>query len=135
MQIGKVAVIGAGTMGNGIAHVFALAGFEVTLLDVKQELVDRGLGAIKKNMERQVSKGIITQDSLDAALSKIRTALNFGDAKSADSAVEAVFENPQAKTTVFRDLDGILPPHAILASNTSSISITHLASATKRPEK
>jgi len=130
-----VTVVGAGTMGNGIAHVFAQFGREVTLVDVAQEQLDRALKTIEKNLERQVSKGTIPADVKAATLARIRAARDLDAARGSDLVVEAIVENTQAKRDVFAKLDTICPPHAILASNTSSISITAIAAATKRPEK
>ncbi len=129
----RVAVVGAGTMGNGIAHVFAQRGWDTTLLDVGQELLDRALGTIRANLDRQVKKGALSAEQRDAALGRLTTATALDRAGDADLVIEAVTENPDVKFRIFRELDGVAPPHAILASNTSSISITALAGRTARP--
>ncbi len=129
----RVAVVGAGTMGNGIAHVFAQRGWDTTLLDVGQELLDRALGTIRANLDRQVKKGALSAEQRDAALGRLTTATALDRAGDADLVIEAVTENPDVKFSIFRELDGFAPPHAILASNTSSISITALAGRTARP--
>jgi len=134
MTINRVAVVGAGTMGNGIAHVSAAAGLEVTLVDIDQQMLDRALKTITKNCDRQIKKERLTEADKDALLSKISTSLNLDDAAEADIVVEAVVENEGLKLDVFRRLDGLCRPGVILASNTSSISITTLAARTKRPE-
>ncbi len=136
MRIQQVAVVGAGTMGNGIAHVFALAGLPVTLIDVSEEQLARAQAAIERNMTRQVRKGIISEEDKTRALERIRleTELEAG-VQSADLAVEAVPEQKTLKADVFRRLDAAAPEHAILASNTSSISITWIGAQTKRPQQ
>ncbi len=123
-------------MGNGIAHVCATGGLQVTLIDVSQEALDRGRATIEKNLGRQVAKERLTQDEMDAALERIAlsTSIEQGVAE-ADLVIEAVPEKVELKRTVFAQLDASAPPHAILASNTSSISITEIAAATNRPEK
>ncbi|GBE26966.1 putative 3-hydroxybutyryl-CoA dehydrogenase [bacterium BMS3Bbin03] len=131
----EAAVIGAGTMGNGIAHVFALSGFEVHLVDVDQNYLDRALATIRKNLERQIKKGILTADKTEAALKRIHPATSIEDVKNSRVVVEAIIENPEAKKEVFKKLDAICPAETLLASNTSSISITELAAVTQRPEK
>ncbi len=131
----NVAVIGGGTMGNGIAHVFAQYGFSVTLIDVKQEFLDRALKTITANFERQVKKGLLAEDVKGAALGRIGGSLDMGAAAKAALVVEAVVENRDTKAEIFRKLDDICPPATILATNTSSISITEIAAFTKRPEK
>lgn len=135
-MINKIAVIGAGTMGNGIAHVFAQYGYQVSLIDLNPAQLEKALGTIEKNLGRQVSKGVITEDIASAALKNITTFSTLAEgAKEADLVVEAATENENIKLSVFRELDSLTPPHTILASNTSSISITKIASATTRPEK
>jgi 3-hydroxybutyryl-CoA dehydrogenase len=129
----RVAVVGAGTMGNGIAHVFAQRGWDTALLDVGQELLDRALATIRANLDRQVKKGALSAEQRDAALGRLTTATALDRAGDADLVIEAVTENPDVKFRIFRELDGVAPPHAILASNTSSISITALAARTARP--
>lgn len=130
-----VTVVGAGTMGNGIAHVFAQFGREVALVDVSAEQLDRALRTIEKNLERQVSKGTIPADVKSATLSRIHTDRALEAARSSDLVIEAIVENEAVKREVFGRLDAICPPSAILASNTSSISITAIAAATRRPDK
>jgi 3-hydroxybutyryl-CoA dehydrogenase len=135
MDIQRVGVVGAGTMGNGIAHVFARSGFDVLLCDVEQRFVDRGLENIGKNLEREAAKGKITADDKTAALKRIRTATDYAQLCGYEFVVEAATEKLDIKTQIFRELDRLTPPQAILASNTSSISITKLAGLTKRPDK
>lgn len=135
VQIKKVTVVGAGTMGNGIAHVFALAGLEVNLVDVKQEFLDRAVASIEKNLERQVKKEKITQSEAEAASKRIRATLELEEAKECQIVVEAAIEDSAVKRELFKKLDKICPDETILASNTSSISITELAGATNRPDK
>jgi 3-hydroxybutyryl-CoA dehydrogenase len=135
MEIVRVGVVGAGQMGNGIAHVAALAGFDVVLTDVANELVEKGLGTIARNMERQVGKGTISAADKDRALARITPAVGVTGLATCDLAVEAVIESFDVKASVFRELDRLLGPKAVLASNTSSISITKLAGTTSRPEK
>jgi 3-hydroxybutyryl-CoA dehydrogenase len=130
----NISVIGAGTMGNGIAHVFAQHGFQVTLVDISAEQLEKALSTIEKNLDRQVSKGTLTIDEKALALKNLQTdsSLATGVA-SADLVVEAATENTELKLNIFRQLDQHAPAGCILASNTSSISITKIASATKRP--
>ena len=136
MDIRSITVVGAGTMGNGIAHVFAQYGFTVILCDIKKEFVDRGLATITSNLDRQVKKGTLTPEQRQATLSHITLSLDLVQAISAaDVVIEAATENPSIKNEIFRTLDQSAPQHAILASNTSSISITAIAAATKRPDK
>jgi 3-hydroxybutyryl-CoA dehydrogenase len=135
MQIRRVGVIGAGTMGNGIAHVFARSGYPVVLCDVEQRFLDRGLGTIAKNLARETSKGKITAEQEKAALERIRTVLDRQDLADCDFVIEAATEKLEIKAQIFRDLDQILKPGVILSSNTSSISITKLATLTKRPDR
>lgn len=136
MKIQKVSVIGSGTMGNGIAHVFAQYGFEVSLIDIQKEALDRALATIGANLERQIKKGAITEEDKDKTLGRIRTytALSEG-VKEADLVVEAATENEEIKLNLFKNLDELCKAATILASNTSSISITKIAAATKRPEQ
>lgn len=135
-QIKAVTVVGAGTMGNGIAHVFAQYGFAVTLCDVKQEFLDRGLATIRGNLDRQIKKGAITGDQKNLILGRIGTILSLQDAcAAADLIVEAVTEQETVKKHLFKDFDRFSTPTAILASNTSSISITELAAGTSKPDK
>jgi len=135
MDIKNISVIGSGTMGNGIAHVFGLYGFKVTLIDIKDEFLERGLKAIKANLERQLKKETITKEQLEKTLSNIQTSVNLADAKDSELIVEAATENYEIKKNIFTELDQICKPEAILASNTSSISITEIAANTKRPDK
>ncbi len=136
MEIHSITVIGAGTMGNGIAHVFAQYGFAVTLTDVKQEFLDRGLATINSNLDRQIKKGTLTAEQKQATVSHIRTTLALADAVStADLVVEAATEDQRIKNEIFKTVDASAPSHAILASNTSSISITEIAAVTRRPSQ
>jgi 3-hydroxybutyryl-CoA dehydrogenase len=136
MEIASVAVVGAGTMGNGIAHVFAQHGFPLTLIDVRQEFLDRALATIAANLDRQITKGTIDAGVKSAALQRIRTTTDLAQGvAAADLIVEAATENQEIKNGIFRSLDAAAKPSAILASNTSSISITGLAAVTKRPGK
>jgi 3-hydroxybutyryl-CoA dehydrogenase len=131
----RIAVIGGGTMGNGIAHVAAATGLDVTLVDVNQERVDFALSTISRNLQRGVDKGKISGEEKDATLGRIRAAVNPEAAADADLVVEAIVEDLDAKLNLFRTLDGTCGEHTILASNTSSISITKLAAATSRPDR
>ena len=133
MEIKEIAVVGGGTMGSGIVHVFALAGFGVTLVEAAQDCADKALTSIAKNMDRQVSKNAIKAEDKDKALARIKTVLAIDKLAPVQLAVEAVPENLAIKRDVFRRLDAATPKDAILASNTSSIPITELGSATKRP--
>jgi 3-hydroxybutyryl-CoA dehydrogenase len=135
MQIKNVGVIGAGTMGNGIAHVFAKGGYNVLLVDVEQRFLDRGLQTISKNLEREVSKSKITAEQREAALKQIECSVDRKRLASRDFIVEAASERFEIKAELFRDLDAMCRPEVILSSNTSSISITKLAAVTKRPDK
>lgn len=130
-----IAVIGGGTMGNGIAHVSAASGFETILVDVAGEVLDRALGAISSNLQRGVDKGRMSVEEKETVLGRIRTTTRIEEVHEADLVVEAIIENLEAKSDIFRRLDAATRPEAILASNTSSISITKLAAATRRPEK
>lgn len=132
----KVAVIGAGTMGNGIAHVFAENGFAVGLIDVNAAQLEKALGTIQKNFDRQIAKGTVTEQQKQQALSNITTYTDMaGGLSGVDLVVEAATENTDLKLKIFTQLDESAPPDAILATNTSSISITKIAAATKRPNK
>jgi 3-hydroxybutyryl-CoA dehydrogenase len=135
MEISRIGVVGAGQMGNGIAHVLSLAGYEVLLTDVSQDAIDNALSRIGANLDRQVSRGRITAEAKDAALSRIRTTLKLTDLGKTDLVIEAATERETVKQAIFEDLVPHLLPHTILTSNTSSISITRLASRTDRPEK
>ncbi len=129
----RIAVIGAGTMGNGIAHVFARSGYDVLLADVTAEALDKGLATIRKNLAREVDKQKLTAPQAEAALSRITLTTTLEDLGTAGLAIEAATERFPIKAELFRKLDHILAPEAILASNTSSISITRLAALTRRP--
>ncbi len=135
MQIKKAGILGAGTMGNGIAHVFARSGFDVTLCDVEQRFVDRALETIGKNLDREVSKNKITAEDKTATLGRIKTTTDRSQLAACDIVVEAATEKFDIKAQLFRDLDAACRPEVILASNTSSISITKLGALTKRPDK
>ncbi|WP_036385400.1 3-hydroxyacyl-CoA dehydrogenase family protein [Muricauda sp. MAR_2010_75] len=132
----KIAVIGAGTMGNGIAHVFAQNGFQVHLIDISQASLDKGLATITKNLDRMMAKEVIDQAKKEATLSNISTFTNLKDGVSqAELVVEAATENLDIKLNIFKDLDEVCSADTILATNTSSISITQIAAATQRPEQ
>ena len=135
MAIQSVGVIGAGQMGNGIAHVFALAGYDVLMTDISQEAMDKAVALIDKNMERQVSREKITEDEKQAAMGRIKTTMKLADLGQTDLVIEAATERETVKQAIFEDLLPHLKPDTILTSNTSSISITRLASRTDRPEK
>jgi len=132
----KIAVIGSGTMGNGIAHVFAQASFNVTLIDISAEALKKAMGTIEKNLDRQLSKQLITEEVKASTLRNITTQTDLrAGVGGAELVVEAATENIDLKLKIFKELDEVCAPEAILASNTSSISITKIASVTKRPEK
>ncbi|MDQ7785438.1 MAG: 3-hydroxybutyryl-CoA dehydrogenase [Desulfomonilaceae bacterium] len=135
MDVKVFGVVGAGQMGNGIAHVAAASGLKVIMNDVKQEFVDRGMAVIEKNLGRAVSKGKMTEEEKGEILGRIKPSIDPADFGEADFVVEAVVEDLGLKTALFQRLDEIVPAGKILASNTSSISITKLAAVTKRPEK
>jgi 3-hydroxybutyryl-CoA dehydrogenase len=135
MNIRTVGIVGAGTMGNGIAQVFAQAGFTVRLVDVAQPLLDRARGSIEKSLNKFVDKGKLTAGDRDAALGRLTTTTTLDKLATVDYVVEAIVENAEAKSALFTSLDAIVSEHALLASNTSSISITTLGAATKRPDK
>jgi 3-hydroxybutyryl-CoA dehydrogenase len=135
MEVKKVAVIGAGTMGNGIAQVFGHHGYPVVMIDVKDEFVKKGMSAVEKRLARLVKKEAITEAAKAEVLGRIKGSTNLKDASSADLVVEAVLEDFAVKTKVFKELDGLLGSDAILSTNTSSISITALAAQTSRPGK
>lgn len=134
-EIKQVGVIGAGTMGNGIAHVFARSGYEVRLCEVERRFLDRGLETITKNMAREAAKEKLTQAEADAALARIHGTLERTSLMDCDFVVEAATERFEVKQEIFSELDEILPDDVILASNTSSISITKLAAQTARPDR
>ena len=131
----KIAVIGAGQMGNGIAQVAASAGYEVLMIDIKEEYVDRGMATIQKSLSKLVSKERISQSDADDTIARISTTTDRGECADVDLVVEAVPEILDLKTSIFSELDKICKPECILASNTSSISISTIANATNRPEK
>jgi 3-hydroxybutyryl-CoA dehydrogenase len=134
--ISNVTVIGSGTMGNGICHVFAQNGFNVSMMDIKQEALDKAIATIGKNMDRQVAKGSLTEEAKQEAMGRISTYTDMAEAvKNAHLVVEAATENVDLKLNIFRQLDAHCPADCILASNTSSISITRIASVTKRPQQ
>ena len=135
MDIRKIGLIGAGQMGNGIAHVMALAGYDVVMSDVSQQALDNAMAAIQGNMARQASRGKISDDDMRTAFGRIATTLNLADIGAADLVIEAATERESIKQAIFEDLQPHLQPHTILTSNTSSISITRLASRTDRPER
>jgi len=135
MQIKNVAVVGGGTMGNGIAHVFAQSGYETVLIETKQEFLDRAISTIKKNLERQAKKGSITAEDISATMGRLKPSLDLNDAKIADLVIEAVFEDADVKGEIFEKLDKICGPGTIFASNTSSLPITAMAAKTSRPDK
>ena len=131
----KIGVIGAGTMGNGIAHVSALSGFDTVLVDVKDEFVQRGFDTIQKNMDRQVKKEKISQSELEASTNRITLSTDYNQLSACDLIIEAATENKDIKLNIFKELDNICKSETILASNTSSISINKIASVTQRPDK
>ncbi len=135
MQIQHVGVVGAGTMGNGIAHVFAKSGYNVVLCDVEQKFLDRGIATITKNLDRELAKGKITEADKAQTLARITPVVDRTKLQQCDLVVEAATEKFEIKTQIFRELDEVLRPEAILASNTSSISITKLGALTKRPDR
>jgi 3-hydroxybutyryl-CoA dehydrogenase len=135
MEIQRVGVVGAGTMGNGIAHVFARSGYNVVLCDVEQRFLDGALQTVTRNLEREVSKNKITAEAKAGALGRIRAVTDRSQLSDCDFVIEAATEKFEIKSEIFRDLDRLTRPEIILASNTSSISITKLAAQTKRPEK
>ena len=135
MTITNIAVVGAGTMGNGITQVCATAGYPVTMIDVVPAALEKALETIGKSLGKLAEKGRISAEQKDAALRAITTAGELGAAREADLVIEAATENPDLKLKIFRALDGLARPEVILASNTSSISITKIAGATRRPDK
>lgn len=134
-EISTVGVVGAGQMGNGIAHVCALAGYDVVLNDISQDALDAGLTTIEKNLGRQLSRELITVDEMQAAQARIKTSTEVNSLEAVDLAIEAATENREVKEKIFATLCDVVPKHAYLATNTSSISVTRLASTTDRPEK
>jgi len=135
MNIQRVGVIGAGTMGNGIAHVFARSGYNVILCDVEQRFLEKAIATISKNLDREVAKNKITENDRSSALARIKSVTERPQLADCDFVIEAATERFEIKTEIFRDLDRLTRPEIILASNTSSISITRLAAVTKRPDK
>lgn len=134
-EIKRVAVVGAGTMGNGIVHVFAQTGYDVTMVDVREEALQGALKTIGGNMDRQIKKGTLAEADRDAALGRIRTATDVSAVADADLVVEAATENRDLKFRIFEEMDRHAPAHAILATNTSSISITEIAGRTSRADR
>jgi 3-hydroxybutyryl-CoA dehydrogenase len=136
MEIKKIAVLGAGQMGNGIAHVCAQAGYEVMMRDIEQRFLDKGLATIQKNLERGLKKGRITQEEIDSTLARITDVIDLQEAvKDADLIIEAIPEIVKLKLDTWKEVESLAKPEAVFASNTSSISITQMAAVTKRPEK
>jgi 3-hydroxybutyryl-CoA dehydrogenase len=135
MSINKIGVIGAGQMGTGIAEVCALAGIDVALNDISQERIAAGISVIESHLAKQVERQLIDKASKEAALGRIRPALDYDEMRDCDMVIEAASENEEVKRKIFSKLCAALPPHVMLASNTSSISITRLASVTNRPER
>src|SRR5699024_1743706 len=135
MNIKQVMVIGSGQMGSGIAQVLAQAGYKVFLNDIKEEFVNRGIEKIQKQLQRQVEKGRLTQEEVDGTMANITPSTDYGHAKQVELVVEAATENRELKLNIFRQLDDIAPEETILATNTSSLSITEIAAVTKRPNK
>jgi len=135
MKVKQVGVVGAGTMGNGIAQVFALAGYDVVLVDVEQRFLDRGRATIKRSLDKLVEKGKLVSDVATRAFDRILGSLDIGACKDCGLVVEAVSEDVELKKRLFTKLDSLCGPDAILATNTSTISVTQLAAATKRPDK
>lgn len=135
MELKTVAIAGAGTMGNGIAHAFAQKGFDVLLIDTSQETLKRGLETVKSNLLRQVKREVLTQADADAAFARIRTTIKPGDAAAAQLMVEAIIEDMAAKNKFWHEMEAVCPAATLFASNTSSLPITQLAAATKRPDK
>lgn len=134
-QVKQIAVIGAGQMGNGIAQVAAQSGFHVLMYDISSQALDKGLATIANSLDRLIKKNVITEDQRKTVLSQIKTTNQLNDLAQADFVIEAATENIDLKLKIFKDLDQIIKPDAILASNTSSISITKIAAVTKRPEQ
>ena len=135
MEIGSIAVLGAGQMGNGIAQVAACAGYEVLMIDLEQSYVESGMSSIEKSLSKLVSKGRMSQEEADSALARVRTSTRKKSASDCDLIIEAIPEIPDLKFSTFSELDGICKSGAILASNTSSISIDEIAAATNRPDR
>ncbi|MEL8055562.1 MAG: 3-hydroxybutyryl-CoA dehydrogenase [Pseudomonadota bacterium] len=134
-QLKTIGVVGAGQMGNGIAHVCALAGYDVILNDISQDALDKGMVAIEKNMTRQLSRDLISKDEMETGLGRIKATTSLSPFAETDLAIEAATENREIKERIFAGLCNVVPEHTFLATNTSSISVTRLASTTDRPEK
>lgn len=134
-ELKTIGVIGAGQMGNGIAHVSALAGYDILLTDISEDALIAGIEAVKRNMTRQVARELITLDEMNTALGRIKTSTSIKAHEAADLVIEAATENREVKEQIFKTLSEIVPPETFLATNTSSISVTRLASVTDRPEK
>ncbi|MEL7128953.1 MAG: 3-hydroxybutyryl-CoA dehydrogenase [Pseudomonadota bacterium] len=130
-----VGIVGAGQMGNGIAHVCALAGYDVVLNDISEDALARGMDAIERNMARQVARELISPDEMTKAIKRIQSSTSMDPLGEIDMAIEAATENREVKEAIFRSLCQVIPDHAVLATNTSSISVTRLASITDRPER
>ncbi len=135
MSIQTVGIIGAGTMGNGIAQACAVSGINVIMVDIKQDALDKGVSTVTSSLDRLIKKELLTNDQKGAALAKITTATNYEALKSAQLVIEAATENYELKVKILKQIDAFLPPEVIVASNTSSISITQLASITSRPDR
>lgn len=135
MEVQRIMVIGAGQMGSGIAQVCAMAGYHVILHDLKEEFVSRGMGVIQKNLQRQMTKGKMTDDEVHQTLNRIKASVDLQHAKEVDLVIEAAMENMDVKKKIFAQLDEIAHPQTILATNTSSLPITEIAAETNRPEK
>lgn len=136
MEIKKVTVVGAGTMGSGIAHVLSQNGYIVNLIDINKSVLEKAISVIRQNMDRQIKKGIMTEEEKEQAIARINTLTSLeSGAKDADFVIEAATENVKIKKDIFKSLDLVCKPETILATNTSSISITEIASATNRPDK
>ncbi|HEY4684376.1 MAG TPA: 3-hydroxybutyryl-CoA dehydrogenase [Candidatus Acidoferrales bacterium] len=133
MEIQKVGVVGCGLMGSGIAHIAAAAGYPVVVREVSQELIDKGLKAIEKNLQRQVDKGILSAEAKAAALGRLKGTTQLSDVAGCDLIIEAVTENFDVKKSIYQELDQLCGPNAVFASNTSSLCITAMAATTKRP--
>ena len=134
-EISTIGVIGAGQMGNGIAHVSALAGYDVVMTDVSEAALAKGMATIEANMTRQVARQVITPDELKSSLKRIRPSADIKAHAASDMVIEAATEKRELKEQIFRAVSEVVPAHAFLATNTSSISITRLASVTNRPER
>jgi 3-hydroxybutyryl-CoA dehydrogenase len=135
VEIGKVFVVGAGAMGNGIAQVSAEAGYDVTMMDIKEEFISKALAAIEKSLDRKVRKGVIREDEKEETMLRIKTTVDTKDARNADLVIEAIPEELELKKKAFKELDRIRQEHTILASNTSALPIGAMAAITKRPDK